>query len=85
MGVNDEKWLIDFDLKVLAKAPEAYAIYAKQIRKEFSIYPDFLYHPGRKKALEHFLEKEYIYQTESFQTDFETKARANIQAEIDHL
>jgi predicted metal-dependent HD superfamily phosphohydrolase len=84
-GVNDEKWLIDFDLKVLAKAPEAYAIYAKQIRKEFSIYPDFLYHPGRKKALEHFLEKEYIYQTESFQTDFETKARANIQAEIDHL
>lgn len=84
-GVNDEKWLIDFDLKVLAKAPKEYAIYAKQIRKEFSIYPDFLYNPGRKKALEHFLEKDFIYQTESFRTDFETKARANIQEEINQL
>lgn len=84
-GVEDEKWLIDFDLKVLAKAPEDYAIYAKQIRKEFSIYPDFLYNPGRKKALQHFLEKEYIYQTESFKTDFETNARINIQQEINQL
>lgn len=84
-GVEDEKWLIDFDLKVLAKEPEAYTIYAKQNRKEFSIYPDFLYNPGRKKALEHFLEKEFIYQTEIFRTLFESKARANIQEEINQL
>ena len=85
IGVEDEKWLIDFDLKVLAKEPEAYTIYAQQIRKEFSIYPDFLYHPGRKKALTHFLEKEFIYQTDSFRTLFESKARANIQEEISNL
>jgi predicted metal-dependent HD superfamily phosphohydrolase len=84
-GVEDEKWLIDFDLKVLAKEAEAYTIYAKQIRKEFSIYPDFLYNPGRKKALQHFLEKKFIYQTEIFRTLFESKARANIQEEISHL
>lgn len=84
-GMEDEKWLIDFDLKVLAKTPEDYKIYAKQIRKEFSIYPDLLYNSGRKKALEHFLEKEFIYQTENFRKDFELKARTNIQQEIDRL
>ncbi|WP_432672677.1 HD domain-containing protein [Flavobacterium sp. SM2513] len=84
-GVEDEKWLIDFDLKVLAKEPEEYAMYAQQIRQEFSIYPDILYHPGRKKALTHFLEKEFIYQTETFRTLFESKARANIQQEINNL
>lgn len=82
---SDEKWIIDFDLKILAKDPENYKIYASQIRKEYSIYPDFLYNPGRKKALEHFLEKEYIYQTEIFRTIFESKARANIQEEIGRL
>lgn len=82
---SDEKWLIDFDLKILAKDPEEYKLYANQIRKEYSIYPDFLYNPGRKKALEHFLEKEHIYQTEIFQTLFESKARTNIQQEINSL
>lgn len=84
-GVEDEKWLIDFDLKVLAKEPEAYVNYAKQIRKEFSIYPDLLYNPGRKKALKHFLEKEFIYQTDIFRKKFELEARTNMQEEIDHL
>ncbi|WP_026979071.1 HD domain-containing protein [Flavobacterium tegetincola] len=85
IGMEDEKWLIDFDLKVLAKEPEEYAMYAKQIRKEFSIYPDILYNPGRKKALTHFLEKEFIYQTETFRTLFESKARTNIQQEINNF
>lgn len=84
-GVDDEKWLIDFDLKVLAKDLEDYKIYASQIRKEFSIYPDLLYNPGRKKALGHFLEKEFIYQTVIFRNAFESKARANIQNEINRL
>ena len=85
LGVEDENWLIDFDLKVLSKAPEDYKIYANQIRKEFSIYPDLLYNPGRKKALKHFLEKEFMYQTDIFRKDFELKARINIQEEIDKL
>lgn len=81
-NVEDEKWLIDFDLRILAKDWEDYQIYYRQIRKEYSLYPDFLYNPGRKKALEHFLEKEYLYQTGTFRELFEDKARANIQREI---
>ncbi|WP_026705077.1 HD domain-containing protein [Flavobacterium soli] len=84
-GVEDEKWLIDFDLRILAKDWEDYKIYFNQIRKEYSIYPDFLYNPGRKKALEHFLEKDFIYQTETFRELFEAKARQNIQKEIAQL
>ena len=84
-SIEDEKWLNDFDLKILAKAPEDYKIYAQQIRKEFSIYPDLLYNPGRKKALQHFLEKDFIFQTAIFRNAFESKARANIQEEINRL
>lgn len=84
-NTEDEKWLIDFDLKILSKDWEAYKTYFKQIRKEYSIYPDFLYNPGRKKALEHFLEHEYIYQTEVFRNLYEQQARQNIQKEINLL
>ena len=82
---EDEKWMIDFDLKILSKDWNEYVTYYKQIRKEYSIYPDFLYNPGRKKALEHFLEHEHIYQTEVFQNIYEQQARANIKKEIDLL
>lgn len=80
--IEDINWLIDFDLKILSKDCEDYNIYTRQIRKEYNIYPDFLYNPGRKKALEHFLENENIYQTATFRSLFEEKARENIQKEI---
>ncbi len=84
-GVADANWLIDFDLKILGKDWDDYKMYAEQIRKEYSFYPDFLYNPGRVKALKHFLEKPHIYQTTSFQEKFESKARNNIQKEIASL
>jgi predicted metal-dependent HD superfamily phosphohydrolase len=83
--IEDINWLIDFDLKILAKDWNDYQIYFNQIRKEYRIYPDFLYNPGRKKALEHFLENEYIFQTEEFRRLFEEKARINIEKEISLL
>ena len=78
----DCNWLIDFDLKILSKDWEDYKTYCQQIRNEYNIYPDFLYNPGRKKALEHFLANKNIYQTQEFRTLFEDKARENIQKEI---
>lgn len=83
--VEDTNWLIDFDLKILSKEWKEYEVYFKQIRKEYKIYPDLLYKPGRKKALQHFLENEFIYQTETFQTKFEKQARENILKEIAQL
>lgn len=84
-SMEDVNWLIDFDLKILSKEWKDYEVYFKQIRKEYKIYPDLLYHPGRKKALQHFLENEFIYQTETFRTQFEKQARENILKEIQIL
>lgn len=83
--INDINWLIDFDLKILASDYSSYEIYTQQIRKEYKIYPDVLYKPGRKKALKHFLENEFIFQTKTFRSKYETKARTNIQKEIKTL
>jgi len=83
--IEDINWLIDFDLKILAKDWDNYKIYFEQIRKEYRIYPDFLYKPGRAKALKHFLENEFIFQTEEFRSLYEEKARINIEKEISIL
>lgn len=83
--VEDINWLIDFDLKILARDWDDYKIYFEQIRKEYRIYPDFLYKPGRAKALKHFLEHEFIFQTDEFRKLYEEKARNNIEKEISIL
>ena len=80
--IGDINWLIDFDLKILARDWDNYKIYFEQIRKEYRIYPDFLYKPGRAKALKHFLENEFIFQTGEFRKLYEEKARVNIEKEI---
>jgi len=82
---EDINWLIDFDLKILAKDWDDYKIYFEQIRKEYRIYPDFLYKPGRAKALKHFLEYEFIFQTDEFRNLYEDRARRNIEEEISYL
>lgn len=82
---EDINWLIDFDLKILTKDWEEYKIYFEQIRKEYRIYPDFLYKPGRAKALKHFLEYDFIFQTDEFRNLYEDQARRNIEKEISLL
>lgn len=82
---SDEKWMVDFDLAILGKSWSEYEEYTKKIRKEYKIYPDLLYKPGRKKVLLHFLEKERIYLTEEFFHQFEKSARSNIEREIKNL
>ena len=84
-SIQDINWLIDFDLKILASNWEDYQIYCQQIRKEYKIYPDLVYKPGRKKALVHFLENDFIFQTDEFRTKYDDKARANILKEMEQL
>jgi predicted metal-dependent HD superfamily phosphohydrolase len=84
-AIEDINWLIDFDLRILAKDWNDYQMYCNQIRREYKMYPNFMYRPGRKKALQHFLEHEFIFQTEEFRTQYEQQARANIEREIGML
>ncbi|HAO06763.1 MAG TPA: hypothetical protein DCQ50_07170 [Chryseobacterium sp.] len=82
---SDTNYLLDADLSILGKDSEVYFDYTKKIRKEYSIYPDLLYKPGRKKVLKHFLERKDIFKTPIFKEKYEDIAKANIQMEIDGL
>jgi predicted metal-dependent HD superfamily phosphohydrolase len=82
---EDNAYLLDFDLSILGTNWKTYEIYIKQIRKEYKIYPDFMYKPGRKKVLLHFLERETLYFTEAFGSKFEKQARENLNKEIELL
>lgn len=78
----DTNYLLDADLSILGKDPETYFEYTRKIRKEYSVYPDLLYKPGRKRVLKHFLDLEYIFKTEYFREKYELQARENIEVEI---
>jgi predicted metal-dependent HD superfamily phosphohydrolase len=81
----DTNYLLDADLSVLGKDSAIYFDYTRKIRQEYALYPDFLYKPGRKKVLKHFLELESIFKTELFKDKYEQQARKNIAAEIQLL
>lgn len=80
---SDTNFLLDADLAILGQDWKIYENYTQQIRKEYSIYPDFMYKTGRKKVLIHFLEFEEIFKTDNFKGKYEEKARENIQRELE--
>ncbi|KFF13011.1 hypothetical protein IW15_09555 [Chryseobacterium soli] len=82
---HDTNYLLDADLSILGKDSKTYIDYIKNIRKEYSIYPDFLYRPGRKKVLQHFLELKHIFKTDYFKDQYEIPARENIKFELGNL
>jgi len=82
---SDANLFTDSDLSVLGSDWDVYGQYARNIRKEYSFYPDLLYKPGRKKVLQHFLSMERIFKTEQFFSRFEDKARKNLLQEFETL
>ena len=82
---NDTNFLVDFDLAVLGDTFEVYRDYARKIRDEYSVYPDFLYRKGRKKVLQHFLTMDRIFKTDEFHENYELQARENLSAELEGL
>lgn len=82
---DDTNFLTDADLAILGQHPYEYQRYTSGIREEYSIYPDFMYNGGRKKALQHFLEMERIFKTPYFFEKYEQQARINIEEELVEL
>ena len=72
----------DADLSILGSDSDTYNRYLRNIREEYSMYPDFLYNPGRKKVLLHFLGMDSIFKTKEFFGPLEAQARKNLQAEL---
>lgn len=84
---NDEdiNLFTDADLSILGMEWEDYKLYCGQVRKEYRMYPDFLYNPGRKKVLQRFLGMERIFKTAFFYQQLEEQARENIRREMSLL
>lgn len=72
----------DADLSILGSPASDYRRYAEAIRKEYILYPDCLYQPGRRKVLQHFLAMPQIFKTAYFYERYEAQARANLAAEM---
>lgn len=75
----------DADLSILGRDWDTYKNYFQNVRKEYSIYPMFLYKRGRKKVLKHFLEMDQIFKTVHFASKYESQARVNLQKELTEL
>jgi predicted metal-dependent HD superfamily phosphohydrolase len=75
----------DADLSILGSSSAQYRTYAAKVRREYGIYPNMVYNPGRKKVLQHFLEMPFIFKTLYFRAAYESSARQNIQQELDTL
>lgn len=82
---NDTKWFVDFDLAILGKPSEVYKNYAQLIRKEYKLVPSFMYKKGRKKVLQHFIDKPFIYATDEFRNLYENQAKENLTNELNSL
>lgn len=81
----DVNYFTDADLSILGQGWENYSTYARNVRKEYSIYPDLIYDYGRKKVLAHFLDMSRIYKTDFFFEKFEKKAKENLARELKML
>jgi predicted metal-dependent HD superfamily phosphohydrolase len=82
---NDTNYFIDADLAILGSSQYDYQKYTQQIREEYSIYPDFMFNNGRKKALQHFLQMGTIYKTDYFSKKYEKAAKENLENELKEL
>jgi predicted metal-dependent HD superfamily phosphohydrolase len=77
--------LFDADLAILAAEPERYAQYAQAVREEYSEISEDLFRPGRAQVLGALLEAPALYRTPAAHAHFESRARANVTAEIARL
>ena len=78
---TDLRLFLDFDMSILGAGWDGYEAYTRQVRREYRIYPDKLYYPGRRQFLQHCLQTEYIFQTQVFRELYETRARENMARE----
>jgi predicted metal-dependent HD superfamily phosphohydrolase len=79
----DTNFLTDADLSILGQTPDEYEAYQKNIRKEYFIYPDPIYHAGRQKVLRQFLHMKRLYKTDAFYQQYEELAKENLQRELE--
>ncbi|OQP54619.1 hypothetical protein A4H97_21890 [Niastella yeongjuensis] len=82
---GDLQLFLDFDMSILGADWAAYEAYTRQVRREYRIYPDKVYYPGRKQFLQHCLQTGHVFQTPVFCEQYEARARENMARELTTL
>ena len=84
-GDRDAAVLFDADLAILAAEPARYEEYTQAVREEYREISDELFRPGRAQILEALLAAPALYRTPAAHARLESRARANVTAEIADL
>jgi predicted metal-dependent HD superfamily phosphohydrolase len=82
---KDMALFLDFDLAMLGAEWDVYEEYSHKIRKEYRQYPDVVYNPGRKHALEKLMDSAQLYYTPEMDEMLGQKARNNMFREVQLL
>ena len=78
----DSAVLIDADLSVLAADPVEYSAYAQAVRAEYEHVDQELWVAGRSAVLRGLLDREHVFCTKYMRTHADSRAQANITAEL---
>lgn len=84
-GDHDAAVLVDADLAVLGSEPAAYQAYVNGVRVEYGHADDRTWRNGRAAVLRRFLAAPSIYATDTARSRWESRARANLVAELASL
>ncbi len=82
---RDAEVLVDVDLGILGAEPARFHEYELQVREEYSWVPEFMYRTTRRKVLQEFVHREWIYSTELFRSEYEPRARDNLARSLARL
>ena len=81
-ATGDTAVLLDADLAILGADPAGYSTYVTGVRAEYRHVTDDEWRTGRAAVLEEFLDRPTIYSTPTARERWETRARANLAAEL---
>jgi predicted metal-dependent HD superfamily phosphohydrolase len=82
---RDAEVLVDIDLGILGADPTRFDEYELQVRDEYSWVPEFMYRAARRKVLQEFMRREWIYSTAVFRSEYEARARENLTRSLSRL
>ncbi len=81
----DGQLVIDIDLSILGEAPEVFARFEEEIRREYGWVEEAAYVAGRAAVLRRFAERPFLYGTSLIRDRYEATARANLAASLEKL
>lgn len=74
----DGALVADADLAIFGAPAMVFEAYDAAIRQEYAAVPEAAYRAGRRRILQGFLDRPFIYQTAAFRKQWETAARKNL-------